>query len=118
MYPSPATLETAVRRIVEALPELRHSYAAHQAEYDEVLPYMFLPDVVRDMIEKWQVGDLSPNFLDRLSKVVEELLAERDQGIHDLVGLGLLEELKYSVIWPEVEPHLGPLAKAVAAEDD
>jgi hypothetical protein len=93
-------------------------YAAHQAEYDEVLPYIFLPDVVRDMIEKWQCGDLSPGFLDRLSEIAEELLAERDQGIHDLIGLGLLEEIKTSVLWPDVEPHLGPLAKAVAAESD
>lgn len=116
MIPRPGSLEAATRRIVEALPELRHLYAAHQAEYDEVLPYMFLPDVVRDMIEKWQVGDLSPSFLDRFSEIVEELLAPGDQGVHDLIGLGLLEEIKYSVLWPVVEPHLGPLAKAVAAE--
>lgn len=94
MIPRPGSLEAATRRIVEALLELRHSFAAHQTEYDEVLPYMFLPDVVRDMIEKRKVRDLSPSFLDRLSVIVEELLAEADQGIHDLVGLGLLEEIK------------------------
>ncbi|MBV9718320.1 MAG: cysteine synthase family protein [Candidatus Eremiobacteraeota bacterium] len=106
----------AVARLLGALPELQSSHAEHLADNDgELLPYMYFPDAVRDAQKQLCLGSLPPDFLDRFARAIEMLL-DWDPGAHDLVGLGIIDELKEADFWQAIYPKLGPKSRAVAAE--
>jgi hypothetical protein len=58
-----------VAKLLADLPELRASYEEHVANNDELLPYAYLPDAVRDVQNKMRSGLLTPKFLDRTAAV-------------------------------------------------
>ncbi|MBV9719276.1 MAG: hypothetical protein JOZ77_08150 [Candidatus Eremiobacteraeota bacterium] len=106
----------AVSKLLEALPELQSSYAEHLADNGgELLPYTYFPDAVRDAQKQLRLDLLPPNFLDRFASTIEMLL-DWDPGAHDLVGLGIIDELKETDFWQAIYPKLGPKSRAVAAE--
>jgi hypothetical protein len=99
--------QSIVRTLVDELPELRASYQEHMSEREGLLPYVYLPDAVRDLEAKAKAGRLPEDFVDRLATALETMLLS-DPGSHNLITLGLLEELINTELWSRLKDHLGP----------
>jgi hypothetical protein len=96
-----------VSTLLRAMPELEPSYREHLTDNRELLPYVFLPDAVRDAQRQMDSKMFPSDFFDRFAKAIEDAL-ESDPESHDLIAIGLLEELKASPrLWEVMRNKLG-----------
>jgi hypothetical protein len=105
-----------VAKLIEAVPELEASYKEHLTDNDELLPYVYLPDAVRDLVCQMHSKMLSDDVYDRLANAIENVLTS-DPEAHDLITLGLLDEMRESELWTEVHDRLGPRTLGAATEE-
>jgi hypothetical protein len=100
-------LGAIVSRLLHAMPELEPSYKEHIVDNRELLPYVFLPDAIRDAQRQMDDHSLPSDFFDRFAKAIEEVL-QTDPASHDLIAIGVLEELRASPrFWQRVKDKVG-----------
>lgn len=84
-----------VQRLIE-IPPLDRMYAAHLAEYDGELPYLFMADVTRWLVahaEKAEPSDEERDAVRRVVEVLDDEYRTGDAEAQNLVGAGVLEDL-------------------------
>ncbi|HVR45252.1 MAG TPA: hypothetical protein VMT95_01235 [Candidatus Binatia bacterium] len=82
-----------VARVVQAVPELSAAYREHLDDnYQQLLPYMFLPDAVRTLQAQMMEGKLNKDACVRLGRVIEDALAQGGS-VRNLALLGLTGEI-------------------------
>jgi len=110
-------LWNVVAMFVQELPELERAYREHLAEYgDEPLAYIFFPDAVRDLERQLHEHRLSDDFYERSASLIEKSLISKPES-HDLICLGLLDEIKTSTLWELMRYRLGPKAIEAPKQD-
>ena len=102
---SQSPVESWMENLVAAAPGLKPLYDEHLADYDELLPHVFLGDVARFLtlgfaveestrLQRSQHGDATEAL-----RILEEVVATKDPDMLELVSVSLLE----NIIWASPE---------------
>ncbi len=84
--------EAFVATLLSAVPELTRSYEEHLRDNDELLPYVYLPDAVRELEHLMLHDRLNADTCQRFAQITEEGLL-RGGRVRNLTLIGIIEEL-------------------------
>jgi hypothetical protein len=107
------TKETFIQEVLSRSPGLRASYEEHLADYDELLPHVFMGDVTRYIMGMG--GNSTAESAMEIEKELSELLdlfeaslADGDEYVQELVVTSFLENLEASdPAYPKIKARLG-----------
>jgi len=96
-----STCELWIERLVQAVPSLMPLYAEHRADYDEVLPHVFVGDVARYVTRKiagnesGEPGGMHHRDAVDILRVLDEALTTADPDLLELVSVSFLENIDW-----------------------
>jgi hypothetical protein len=104
-----AASEALITRLVVDVPALKPLYDDHVAFNDELLAYVFLPDVKRFVLDAI-VSDDARRSGDaaRILAVLDDAMASADENVVNLVAVGFVKSLLGEEALDRVRPALGP----------
>jgi hypothetical protein len=89
----PTTIQ-CVNLLLERVPELRPVYDKHVHDCDELLPYVFLGDVTRYVVQQIRLGETGPETpVERILGFLEQCMAFGDEHVKELVSVSFIENL-------------------------
>lgn len=103
-----------VHELAAKMPPLRAQLEQHVADYEEVLPHVFMGDVSRYAIEQYRqyaggAGDAGES-LRLLFSVTEVAAQDGDEDLKDLISVSFLENIAAELAdYPEFRAFLGPV---------
>jgi hypothetical protein len=110
-----------IQRLLVVAPELGPIYDEHmQSNYDELLPYLFMGDVTRFLIEV--SGERAAKFSGKkILDYFESELASGDESVDALIYLGFCENLlgeerALTILRPQMGECLATAMKKVSGE--
>jgi hypothetical protein len=104
-----APCEALITRLLTEVPALKPLYDEHFALNEELLPYVFLPDLTRFVMDALVSGDGSQRCdAARVIDVLDEAMASSNEAVVNLVAVGFVESLLGEEALDRVRPALGP----------
>lgn len=107
--------EQWIEYLVRAAPGLESVYDEHIADFDELLPHVFLGAVARYVANGFTSGDQDPLHrshridAEKVLRVLEESVATRDPAVLELVSVSFLENIDWAGIGGElIRSAMGP----------
>lgn len=95
-------------QFLQIFPEANATYARHLLENDELLPHLFLADIIRD-IRQNNPAMICEDALQRLMNHIESGLGSYEPEIAELVGVSFVGNLVgEDYILKMLLPHSGP----------
>jgi hypothetical protein len=106
-----------IERLLMALPELKAIYIQHIADYDVVLPHVFMGEVTRSVATA-DNRVTQHDIVVRLLNFLEAELRSGDKEVSELVGVSFVENLigeqvALSLLLPLMGPNLRREVKAI-----
>ncbi len=93
--------ELWIERLVQAVPRLMPLYTEHRADYDEVLPHVFVGDVARYVaqefagIESDELRGKQQGDAVEVLRILDEALTTGDPDLMELVSVSFLENIEW-----------------------
>lgn len=100
--------EALITLLVAEVPGLKLRYDEHVASNDGLLPYVFLPDVARFVMELVSGDARQRSDAARVIDVLDESMASANEKVVNLVAVGFVESLLGEEALDRVRPALGP----------
>jgi len=98
-----------INSLLERVHELRPVYDEHICDYDELLPYVFLCDVSRYVVEQVRSG--RPDWSSPLARILdflEQCMASDDDKVKEMVSASFIESLaEYDDVLSSLREQLG-----------
>lgn len=111
--------EALIHRLVAEVPALKPLYDDHVAFCDELLPYVFLSEVMQFVVEELAQSDArrQANAM-RVLNLLDEAMESADESVVNLVAVGFVERHLGDEVLDQVRPALGPrLAAELASRE-
>lgn len=111
----PVQGDAFIRSLVDRFPQLRPALVEHTEDnFGEVLPHVFLAEVMRYLVAQWLRGGSSD--VSAIVEYVEAAFATGDSDLEALISTGFLEALpRCGEPGYELRRQLGPKLSAEAA---
>ena len=105
-----------VHGLVAAVPPLQAVLAQHLADYEELLPHVFMGDVSRFMIgqynEHLEGSSGSLAVLEQLFSALERGASEGAERVQEMITVSFLENVAEEMtLFPDLQSFLGPTLK-------